>query len=339
MDNDHSTASTEPDKAAMDTLGARLRLARQERGLELADVARETRVPMRFLSALERDDQENLPALPYTLGFVRACAKLLGIDPEAAVAQFKEERPVPSSVASHQVTLDVENESQLPSGRLVAFAVTLLVLIVVAALIWRSVQSSGVSKVAAVTAESAAVATGPILSNSAAPPVGEKPVVAAPPEATNPALSGTNAATVPPSAVNGTPAIAAGSPAAQPVATTPQAGAPAPAATTTATNSIILQAQADSWIKITSDDGKTIKMGLLKAGTSYSVPNQANLKLLTGNAGGLDIIVDGKHMPSLGQSGELAHIDLSPQGLSGLRPAVPARDGSGQDSAPENQPR
>ncbi len=42
---------------------------------------------------------------------------------------------------------------------------------------------------------------------------------------------------------------------------------------------------------------------LLRAGDSYRVPNQPGLTLLTGNAGALDIMVDGEPVPPIGGEG------------------------------------
>jgi cytoskeleton protein RodZ len=55
---------------------------------------------------------------------------------------------------------------------------------------------------------------------------------------------------------------------------------------------------------------------LLKAGDSYWVPNQSNLVLLTGNAGALEILVDGKPVPDLGSPGAIRkNVTLDPDKL------------------------
>ena len=41
----------------------------------------------------------------------------------------------------------------------------------------------------------------------------------------------------------------------------------------------------------------------LRAGETYQVPNQPSLSLLTGNAGGLEILVDGEPVPAIGDVG------------------------------------
>jgi cytoskeleton protein RodZ len=61
-------------------LGSSLREARVRRGIELAQVAAETRIRMRYLQALEDERFELLPGSVYTKGFLRAYADYLGLD-------------------------------------------------------------------------------------------------------------------------------------------------------------------------------------------------------------------------------------------------------------------
>lgn len=55
--------------------------------------------------------------------------------------------------------------------------------------------------------------------------------------------------------------------------------------------------------------------GLLKPGDTYRVPDQPGLSMRAGNAGGLDIVVDGKPAPSLGSMGSVRNVALDPQSL------------------------
>lgn len=67
---------------------------------------------------------------------------------------------------------------------------------------------------------------------------------------------------------------------------------------------VVLKARADSWVQVRNSDGLLMSR-LLRKGDSYLVPNQGGLELMTGNAGGLDIVVDGKALPTLGKTGEV----------------------------------
>jgi len=74
-------------------IGAALRSARIARGLSAQDVAEATRIRQGYIEALEEMRVEDLPSRPFTIGYVRAYASLLGLDPEAAVARFKSDAP------------------------------------------------------------------------------------------------------------------------------------------------------------------------------------------------------------------------------------------------------
>ena len=69
--------------------GAVLAAAREAAGIDLVDLARESRVPLRHLTAIEADSHASLPALPYTVGFVKTFARAVGLDPEALALQFR----------------------------------------------------------------------------------------------------------------------------------------------------------------------------------------------------------------------------------------------------------
>ena len=69
---------------------------------------------------------------------------------------------------------------------------------------------------------------------------------------------------------------------------------------------IIVRAKKNSWIQVRDDvANKLLLTRLLRSGDSYRVPNRAGLKLLAGNAGALEILVDGKSVPSIGPQGSV----------------------------------
>ena len=111
------------------TVGALLAEARAAAGRELADLARETRVPMRHLMAIEADDHEALPALPYALGFVKTFARSVGLNPESVGAQFRAETRLTPHVPSAP-SLEPLDESRLPSQGLALAGLAVLVLVI-----------------------------------------------------------------------------------------------------------------------------------------------------------------------------------------------------------------
>jgi cytoskeleton protein RodZ len=66
---------------------------------------------------------------------------------------------------------------------------------------------------------------------------------------------------------------------------------------------IVLEARLDSWIQILDGKGQTVVDRILRAGERYVVPPGNGLVLTTGNAGGLDMFVDGQRTPPLGDVG------------------------------------
>ena len=76
-------------------LGAWLRSERLRRGFSYAEVERDTHINRLYLEALEDEHYDVLPAPIYTRGFVKLYARMLGIDPSAAVAMLPDDLPTP----------------------------------------------------------------------------------------------------------------------------------------------------------------------------------------------------------------------------------------------------
>ena len=80
-------------------VGARLRHAREEKGLSLERLSRVTRVTLPILNAIEQNNPSAIPPRPYGRGFIRAYASAVGLDPEQLVRDFFSQfRPVPEPV-------------------------------------------------------------------------------------------------------------------------------------------------------------------------------------------------------------------------------------------------
>jgi cytoskeleton protein RodZ len=81
---------------------------------------------------------------------------------------------------------------------------------------------------------------------------------------------------------------------------------------------VILRAREQAWIQISSPAGDYALTRTLEPGEVVTVPNRADLELWTGNAGGLDIIVDGTPVPVLADAGSGSvrrHVSLDPERL------------------------
>lgn len=82
---------------------------------------------------------------------------------------------------------------------------------------------------------------------------------------------------------------------------------------------IELVATADAWVQVT-ENGSLVLTRLMHAGDRFLVPNRPGLTLMTGNAGGLQIVVDGQKGPALGSQGQVVRdVSLSAERLRGGR--------------------
>src|ERR671913_414684 len=61
-------------------IGERLRQAREAKGVSLDELASQTRIPIRHLQHIEREEWDALPAITYCIGFVRSYANTVGLD-------------------------------------------------------------------------------------------------------------------------------------------------------------------------------------------------------------------------------------------------------------------
>ncbi len=80
---------------------------------------------------------------------------------------------------------------------------------------------------------------------------------------------------------------------------------------------IVIRATNNSWVEITDANTQSVLFtGVMSAGTSFDVPSRDGLLLTTGNAGVLDIFVDGESVPKIGGIGAVRKgVTLNPDRL------------------------
>ena len=71
-----------------DSLGSYLRRERELREKSLQDISAATKIQLKFLQALELDDYDQLPPTPFVVGFLRAYAQCLSLEPEEIIATY-----------------------------------------------------------------------------------------------------------------------------------------------------------------------------------------------------------------------------------------------------------
>lgn len=261
------------------SVGAELRRARESAGLRLQDVADKTKVRPGILTAIEEDAHERLPALTYTVGFVKAYARTVGLDPTAAAERYRresrKEEPVPTLI-------DVEplEARRLPGPGLVVGSI----LVVVGALALLAAWGYG--------AFSGPLPEEPTEATASSPtdPTPTDPTLTDPTLAPDPVGPGAGSA---------------------------QALSPG-ASSSLSQGPVRLTAKDDVWIRISDPaGGPRFFEGTLAKGQSLDVPPGRALVLRAGRAGALEVRIGTNLLPPLGGPADvLAAQSLDPAALS-----------------------
>ncbi len=238
--------------------GELLREARDASGISVADVARQLKLGVRQIEALEADDHAHLPGPTFVRGFIRNYAKLLQVAPEPILDAYRRAAPeAPEQVIvaqEDQVSFsEYEKPPYLKYGAALAVA---LVVVGVAFYLWfpTGTQAPEIPKEAAATVT---VPLAPPSTESLAPPA-PAPSPAAPEPAP------VQAAPLPP---------APAAPATTPVAATPAHGA-----------SVTLEFGGDSWVEAKDKDGKIVFSQLNRANSKQTFQGVVPMELVIGNA-------------------------------------------------------
>ncbi len=314
-------------------VGALLRANRLKAGYDLGELSRQLRIRRTFLEAIEDGRFRDLPGHTYATGFVKAYAEYFGLDAAEIVRRFRNEAGERGATQSLNFPAPVA-ERETPRGALILIG---LIIAAVAYGVWyiNTVRDNVLVELVSPVPErlrhliasatgggDEASGTAPTLP-SAAP---DTPVVVVPVPPREQPLSPPPAAAPPPEVASPPPeaAPAPASPPAEPVAppsaTTPPAIAPSAAATS---GRVVLRATADSWVQVRDPATRTALLArVLKAGETFEVPDRPGLLMTVGNAGGLEVVIDGETMAPLGRDGMVRRnvpLDVEPlrQGLAG----------------------
>ena len=120
------------------TLGERLKRAREEKGMSLDDVASRTRIPIRHLQNIEREDWDALPAATYAVGFTRNYANAVGLDGAALSRELRDRIGTPTHRAAAPVYYEAADPARVPPKSLALVAVILAIVLIGGYLLWRS---------------------------------------------------------------------------------------------------------------------------------------------------------------------------------------------------------
>lgn len=298
-----------------ETVGAALRRARLAKKMDVRDVAAYLCIRPRFLEALENGNTKELPGDAYAQGFVRSYAAYLGLDADKTVAEYKREMSGRVAEAEADAERIEESESETLTPKPVVLILSLIVLITVF-FVWKGFHTNDpVVVVAAPEPEAVTVLdesyplpeqTAELATETAV----EGPVPPVPPKKPQ----------VPAAAEYAAEPAVVSEPAAVDVEI-PVRRAPAEESVENihiygqrnVNPRLVLVANEASWIEVRRGENILISR-VLNKGDRYQVSrNPEDLFLKTGNAGGLDIYLDGELMPSIGPQGALrSNVPLNP---------------------------
>ena len=129
------------------SIGAQLRRAREAKGMSLDDIAGRTRIPIRHLQNIEREEWDALPAATYAVGFTRNYANAVGLDGAAMARELRDRIGGPSHRAAAPEYYAQADPARVPPKSLVYGAIFVAIL-VGAYLLWRSTLDTGPAPVA-----------------------------------------------------------------------------------------------------------------------------------------------------------------------------------------------
>ena len=174
------------------TVGARLREAREKKGVSLRQIANSTRISVMSLEALERSDLSRLPGGIFTRAFIRAYAQEVGLDPDRTIQDFIAELPPEAATATAHPAA-IEDGEKLDSDRkavATALRLALVSLPIIGLVIYYGTHRTPAAPRAAAPVVHAPAAEAPAETYRPVEPVAPSPEPTAPVPAAAPQTSG-----------------------------------------------------------------------------------------------------------------------------------------------------
>ena len=255
-----------PSRREPATPGEVLRAARLRRRISLAEAEQATRIRLQYLQALEDDDPSALPAGVYSRGFIRNYAIYLGVPPDTVLDTARDRRWRDGRDRRASLRPTARPVSfRVPRATWLFASVAVAVALAMGTLAWLGLTAPPEERGASGAQGAPA---------GAATPTTLVQLPQLPPAAT---------ATGAPTSV----------PAAQPTATPAASGR---------TVDVELRTTDRSWVRATVD-GKMVLEETLSAGQTVRWSGQQSVALRVGNAGGVEVVVNGQRVGTLGAAG------------------------------------
>jgi cytoskeleton protein RodZ len=308
--------------------GETLRKGRESKNWSLPDVASRLNLTVTSLSNVETGNFDKLPGNTFARGYIRAYAKLLGLDQTALVQQFDHYTGTDSQGSNVHSLGRIEEPVRLSHNILRIVSLLLLVVLVGAGFFWWQDQASmrGKDPVSTnlehVEVESAdgttqihpldepedqAVVQAQGSTSSLPLPAGNQTAEVAPtvPPVVAPA------STVPAAPVHVVPVTPTTTVAPTPATTTPVTAPSTPAVPVAGAGLVNLNFSADCWTQVTDGNGKVLLSGVKRKGENLDVSGKPPLTLRLGFARGVQVTYNGQAVDLAPySSGETARLKL-----------------------------
>ncbi len=288
-------------------VGLTLQRARQERGLTHEDVERDTKIRVRYLEAMERNDYDTLPGVVYAQGFLKTYANYLDLDGERLAQEFRDRHsagPVANSAIGNSNTRSARTDRQdrpgaarfrrrhnrlSPLAILGALASLVVLILVVGILYFVGLQASNSSENSQADPQKVEDARNSEEAN--APQNSEDGT----PEGASEGASGDAGSRAEPSS-QGTEEAAESTPA--PAEPAPPEPPPA--------ESLTMEVRVDgnvSWLNIETD-GNAVFVEVAEPGFVQTFEAEESITVWSGNAGAVFLSVNGQDYGQFGESGQ-----------------------------------
>jgi cytoskeletal protein RodZ len=261
-------------------------------------MARSTRVGIRHLEALEEERLADLPSPVFVRGFIRAYCGFLRENAQTALDHYQALAGAQAAAAA--ASAPPRARTTWATSSIVVGLALLLVLGAGLIALNLAMKRTGGTSVAATKIEP-----------SEAPPAPAPAMTPAPSSTPSPTPSGPQPAKpASPSTAVPEPVRLGSAPGSSP------APSPAPVAkgdtSASSPQRLLIKAVEPSWIRVQTDDGRVVEE-LLPAGASREWATDRRFVVTLGNAGGVEVTLNGKTLPALGAKGAvIQRLELPP---------------------------
>jgi cytoskeleton protein RodZ len=262
-------------RVPMTSIGETLRRERLQQGMDLQQLSQSTKIGTRMLQAMEQNDFSKLPGGVFTRSFIKQYAAALGMNPAELEEQLSLLQTDPEEPKNGP------RKDVIPEDRHYSLSD------------YKSSRNSG-SLLMSLVWVAAAVAVGGavyyLVNRAPSAPAEPKAQVSRP--------------TAQPETQ--VPEVVAAAPA---LPTAPQAEASASQSPV----QVSLNAPEKAWVSITAD-GKSQFVGDMQAGEKRVIAGQERVKVVAGNAGALQILLNGKPVDAVGPKGQVRVVEFTTSG-------------------------